>query len=361
MRTALLAAVSHDLRTPLASAKAAVNGLRSPGIHLTGKDHDELLATADESLDLLAHLVASLLDVSRLQAGALPMFLRPAELHEIIARSLDGIGPLAGAVVITVPPELPPVMVDPPIMERVIANVTANALRYSPGGSPPLLTASSRGNRVELRVADRGPGVPVADRNRMFLPFQRLGDTGNTVGVGLGLTVSRGLTEAMHGTLEPEETPGGGLTMAISVPAAPGLARPGSGRLLRDRRQGLPGPAGLGTYHDQRDPVDQVEHPEQQRESDRADVGPGEEHDAERDGDQPGHDEQCASSRGLAPAEGSEDLQETAGERPERHDQHEHQRGGPGPRHGNHRGGQVNQPQQQVAEDRSRGFTAERP
>jgi two-component system sensor histidine kinase KdpD len=248
-RTALLAAVSHDLRTPLASAKAAVSCLRSDDIQLTAEDHDELLATADESLDLLAHLLASLLDVSRLQAGALAVFPRPADLHEIIARSLNEVGPQAQAVTIAVPPELPQVMVDPPIMERVIANVTANALRYSPAGSPPLLTVSARGDRIELRVADRGPGVPQPDRDRMFAPFQRLGDASTTTGVGLGLAVSRGLTEAMRGTLEPEETPGGGLTMTISLPGAP---RP---------PQAHPGP-----------------------------------HDAERDGHQPGQDEQLTSA-----------------------------------------------------------------
>jgi two-component system, OmpR family, sensor histidine kinase KdpD len=224
MRTALLAAVSHDLRTPLAAAKAAVSCLRSTDIQLTAEDHDELLTTADESLDQLSHLLASLLDVSRLQAGALPVFPRPTDLEEIIARSLGGIGLHARAVMVRIPSDLPQVMVDPPIMERVIANLTANALQYSPSGSPPLLAASARGGRVVLRVVDHGPGVPEADRDRIFVAFQRLGDTGSTIGVGLGLTVSRGLAEAMHGTLEPEETPGGGLTMAISVPAA--FARP---------------------------------------------------------------------------------------------------------------------------------------
>jgi len=224
MRTALLAAVSHDLRTPLAAAKAAVSCLRATDIQLTAEDHDELLATADESLGQLSHLLASLLDVSRLQAGALPVFPRPANLAEIIARTLGGIGPQARAVIVRIPPELPRIMVDPSIMERVIANVTANALRYSPSGSPPLLTASARGSKVILRVVDYGPGVPEADRDRIFAAFQRLGGNGNATGVGLGLTVSRGLTEAMHGTLEPEETSGGGLTMAISVPAAPGAA-----------------------------------------------------------------------------------------------------------------------------------------
>ena len=233
MRTALLAAVSHDLRTPLAAAKAAVSCLRSADIELTAEDHDELLTTADESLNQLTHLVASLLDVSRLQAGALPVFPRPANLEEIIERSLSGIGPQARAVMVRIPPDLPPVMADPPIMERVIANLTTNALRYSPSGSPPLLTASARGGRVILRVVDRGPGVPEADRDRIFLAFQRLGDTGSTIGVGLGLTVSRGLTDAMGGTLEPAETPGGGLTMAISVPAASGPTQPRPGSMRR--------------------------------------------------------------------------------------------------------------------------------
>jgi two-component system sensor histidine kinase KdpD len=122
--------------------------------------------------------------------------------------------------------------------------VTANALRYSPAGSPPLLTADAHGVRVELRVADRGPGVPEADRDRMFVPFQRLGDTGSTSGVGLGLTVSRGLAEAMGGTMKPEETQGGGLTMAISIPVVPGPAQahPGSRgrRARRDRVDPLP-------------------------------------------------------------------------------------------------------------------------
>jgi two-component system sensor histidine kinase KdpD len=217
-RTALLATVSHDLRSPLAAAKAAVSCLRCRDVQLTAEDYGELLATADESLDLLTQLVTSLLDVNRLQAGALPVFPQRADLGEIVVRSLDAIGPQAQTVRVGLPRELPQVMVDPLIMERVIANVTANALRYSPGGSPPLLTACARADRVELRVIDHGPGVPEGDRDRIFLPFQRLGGIDSTVGVGLGLTVSRGLAEAMRGTLEPEETPGGGLTMVISVP-----------------------------------------------------------------------------------------------------------------------------------------------
>jgi two-component system, OmpR family, sensor histidine kinase KdpD len=226
VRTALLAAVSHDLRTPLASAKAAVTSLRSNDIEWDAEDHDELLATADESLDKLARLVDNLLDMSRLQAGALAVFPRPADLAEIIARSLDDLGPPARAVNVSIPDDLPEVAVDPGIMERVIANLTANALRYSPPGTPPTLSGSVLRDRVELRVIDRGPGIPQEQREDVFVPFQRLGDTDNTTGVGLGLALSRGLTEAMGGTLEPEETPGGGLTMTLSLPAVPAPSQP---------------------------------------------------------------------------------------------------------------------------------------
>ncbi len=224
VRTALLAAVSHDLRTPLASAKAAVTSLRSSDIEWDAADHDELLATADESLDRLAHLVDNLLDMSRLQAGALAVFPRPADLAEIVARSLDDLGPTARAVHVRIPDDLPEVAVDPGILERVIANLTANALRYSPPGTPPSLSGSALHDRVELRVIDSGPGIPEQHRDQMFVPFQRLGDTDNTTGVGLGLALSRGLTEAMGGTLEPDETPGGGLTMTLSLPAVPAPA-----------------------------------------------------------------------------------------------------------------------------------------
>jgi two-component system sensor histidine kinase KdpD len=242
MRTALLAAVSHDLRTPLASAKAAVTSLRSPDIRWTDEDRDELLATADESLDRLTHLVDNLLDMSRLQAGALAVFPRPAGLEEIVARALDDLGPPGQQVVVDISDSLPEVRVDPAILERVIVNLTTNALRYSPAGQPPLLTASALGDRVELRVADRGPGIPEPERDRVFVPFQRLGDTDNTTGVGLGLALSRGLTEAMGGTLEPEETPGGGLTMVLSLPAAPMPDHTGQGDPGRRERGQAPSP-----------------------------------------------------------------------------------------------------------------------
>jgi two-component system sensor histidine kinase KdpD len=220
-RAALLAAVSHDLRTPLAAAKAAVSGLRAADVPLTAGDRDELLAAVEESIDQLARLTASLLDVSRLQAGAQAVFPRRADLGGVIADALDGLGAQARPVTVDIPPRLPQVMADPAITERVIGNLLSNALRYSPPASPPWLTARARADRVELRVVDHGPGIPEADRKRIFLPFCRLGHQDSRTGVGLGLVVCRGLAEAMGGTVEPEETPGGGLTMVVSLPAAP--------------------------------------------------------------------------------------------------------------------------------------------
>jgi two-component system sensor histidine kinase KdpD len=244
MRAVLLATLSHDLRSPLAAAKAAVSGLCAAGVPLTADDRGELLAAADESLDQLGRLVASLLDMSRLEAGKLSVFPRPAALGDIVAQALDDVGPRS--VTVRVPAGLPEVMADPALMERVIVNLARNALQYSPPGTPPLLTARARGGRVELRVIDRGPGIPRAERDRAFLPFQRLGDTGASpgVGVGLGLALSRGLTEAMGGTLDPHETPGGGLTMVISLAAAHGPHVSASGGRVRrsDRPPGrLPG------------------------------------------------------------------------------------------------------------------------
>ncbi len=231
MRTALLAAVGHDLRTPLAAAKAAVSSLLvgSEGM-LSPQDRHELLIAADESLDRLAKLVDNLLDMSRLQAGALTVSVQPTSVDELVARSLDDLGDDALHVRADVPEDLPTVLSDPGLLERVIVNLLANALRYSPADAPPHVTASRLENRVEVRVVDRGPGIPTSEWEAVFRPFQRLGDTDNTTGVGLGLALARGLTEAMGGTLEPEETPGGGLTMVVALPVgddqtmgAPGL------------------------------------------------------------------------------------------------------------------------------------------
>ncbi|MGW5658179.1 ATP-binding protein [Streptomyces humi] len=217
MRTALLRAVGHDLRTPLAAGWAAVTSLRSHEVEFTAEDRDELLATADESMARLSRLVDNLLDLSRLEAGALTLNLRATALEEVLPAALADTPAVDvhGAV-----EHLPPLLADPPLLERVIANLVGNAARHSPPGARVSVTASALAGRAELRVIDRGPGLPADGRDRLFEPFQRLGDTDNTTGLGLGLALARGLTEAMDGTLTPEDTPGGGLTMVVSLPLA---------------------------------------------------------------------------------------------------------------------------------------------
>jgi two-component system sensor histidine kinase KdpD len=219
MRTALLTAVSHDLRSPLASAKAAVTSLLGSDVTWTPGEQRELLATADESLNRLHHLVDNLLDMSRLQAGALAIFPEAVSVAEVVPIALDSLGTAAGNVDIIVPESLPEVLADPAMLERVIANLVANAVRYAPAATPLRISASTHAGVVEVRVVDHGPGIAESDRQRIFAPFQRLGDTDNTTGVGLGLALSRGLMEAMGGTLHPEDTPGGGLTMVLTLPA----------------------------------------------------------------------------------------------------------------------------------------------
>jgi two-component system sensor histidine kinase KdpD len=244
LRSALLSAVSHDLRTPLASARAAVASLRSQDVAFSQEDRDELLATADESLDKLTRLVENLLDMSRLQAGVLGMRPQLTSVVEAIPRAVDDLGESARRVAVQVPEELPEVYADPVLLERILVNVVGNALRHSPAGSPPTITASEHAGRVEVRVIDRGPGVPVADWERIFLPFQRLGDRDTSSGVGLGLALARGLAEAMGGTVTPEATPGGGLTMTLSLPAA------GSGELENETQAADPAVLErLDTFH----------------------------------------------------------------------------------------------------------------
>ena len=234
MRTALLAAVGHDLRTPLAAAKASVSSMLSSDVDLTRGDRRELLVAADESLDRLAALVDNLLDMSRLQAGALAVEVQPTAVDEVMARSLDDLGADGRPVTIDVADDLPLALSDPGLLERVLANLLVNALRYSTADAPPHLTGSSLADRVEIRVVDRGPGIPPDEWDRVFLPFQRLGDTDNTTGVGLGLALARGLTEVMGGTLQPEETPGGGLTMVVSLRAVTDRPTAAPGRRERE-------------------------------------------------------------------------------------------------------------------------------
>ncbi|MEU6060351.1 DUF4118 domain-containing protein [Streptomyces sp. NPDC047097] len=225
IRTALLAAVSHDLRTPLAAIKAAVSSLRSDDVEWSEEDQAELLAGIEAGADRLDHLVGNLLDMSRLQTGTVTPLLRPTDLDEVVPMALGGVPD--GSAELDVPETLPMVEVDRGLLERAVANVVENAVKYSPGAAPVLVSASALAERVEVRVVDRGPGVPDEAKERIFEPFQRFGDAPRGVGVGLGLAVARGFAEAMGGTLTAEDTPGGGLTMVLTLRAVP--ARSASG------------------------------------------------------------------------------------------------------------------------------------
>jgi two-component system sensor histidine kinase KdpD len=219
-RTALLNAVSHDLRTPLASAKASVSSLRAGDVAWSEEDRHELLANADHALDRLTDLVTNLLDLSRLQAGVLPVLAAPVGLDDVVARALDHADTPVSSIDVDIPGDLPAVCADAGLLERVIANLVQNALRYSPAGVPVRLAGSAHAGRVELRVIDRGPGIASADANAVFDAFQRLDDAPRTgAGVGLGLAIARGFTEAMDGTVTAEETPGGGATLVVSLVA----------------------------------------------------------------------------------------------------------------------------------------------
>jgi two-component system sensor histidine kinase KdpD len=217
MRTALLAAVSHDLRTPLAGVKAAVSSLRQSDVTWTSEQMQELLETIETSTDRLQGLLENLLDASRLQAGAVSISLEPVTLEEIVDRALLSLAS-PNRVHVELPEMLPAVLADVGLGERVLANLLDNALRHSPAGLVVEVRAKPVDGRICCDVIDHGAGIPRANWNQIFQPFQRLGDQRST-GVGLGLAVARGFTEAMNGTLEPTETPGGGLTMRLTLPA----------------------------------------------------------------------------------------------------------------------------------------------
>ncbi|MGW4985695.1 DUF4118 domain-containing protein [Streptomyces mirabilis] len=221
IRTALLAAVSHDLRTPLAGIKAAVSSLRSDDVAWSEEDRAELLEGIEEGADRLDNLVGNLLDMSRLQTGTVTPLIREIDLDEVVPMALGGVP--EGSVTLDIPETLPMVAVDPGLLERSVANLVENAVKYSPSDERVLVSASAMADRVEIRVVDRGPGVPDEAKDRIFEPFQRYGDAPRGAGVGLGLAVARGFAEAMGGTLAAEDTPGGGLTMVLTVPAASGI------------------------------------------------------------------------------------------------------------------------------------------
>jgi two-component system sensor histidine kinase KdpD len=229
MRTSILRAVSHDLRTPLAGIKLAVGGLRHNDVHFTKEEEQELLATIEECSDRLDALVGNLLDMSRITSDAVNPLLKPVRWYEVIPGSLSAVP--AGRVRVDLPPNMPEIEADPGMLERVIANIVENAVKYAPDsdivlvGAAGGLSPATLGGRPagELRIIDHGRGIPAESVLEMFRPFQRLDDAPQTTGIGLGLAVAKGFTDAMGGSLSAEATPGGGLTMVIRLPLSTGI------------------------------------------------------------------------------------------------------------------------------------------
>lgn len=227
LRRSLLSAVGHDLRTPLAAAKAAVSSLRGGDVGFSPEDTAELLATIEESVDQLTSLVGNLLDSSRLAAGAVRPQLHRVYLEETVQRALIGISRGAtgyrrgGLDRVSVDVGATVALADGGLLERVLANLIDNALRYAPH-SIVRINAGRVGDRMLINVVDEGPGVPRGTEEQLFEPFQRLGDRNNKYGVGLGLSVARGFVEAMGGTISATDTPGGGLTVIVDLAAPPG-------------------------------------------------------------------------------------------------------------------------------------------
>ncbi|TJZ81244.1 sensor histidine kinase KdpD [Rhodococcus oryzae] len=222
LRRSLLSAVSHDLRTPLAAVKAAVSSLRSDDVEFSPEDTAELLATVEESADQLTNLVGNLLDSSRLAAGVVRPTLRPVYLEEVVHRALVGVGIGAPGIGRAGPDRVKvevggnAVMADSGLLERVLANLVDNALRYAPDGAVRIAAAPVK-DRVLITVADTGPGIARGAEDQIFDSFQRLGDRDMSTGVGLGLSVVRGFVEAMGGSVSATDTPGGGLTMVVDL------------------------------------------------------------------------------------------------------------------------------------------------
>ena len=223
MRVALLNAVSHDLRGPLASAKAAISSLSNTSVVWSEDDRAELLTSANRSLNLLNNLIENLLDMSRLEAEVISLNSRAVDVEDAISGAIKSLKTDEKRIEILIDGQLPLVTGDPILLERVLVNLLENALRFNPKERLVRIEASDRMRHIEIRVVDHGPGIAGKDLSRMFMPFQRLGDRDNTTGVGLGLAIVKGFTELMQGKVEVEETAGGGLTVVISLPIAFGV------------------------------------------------------------------------------------------------------------------------------------------
>jgi two-component system sensor histidine kinase KdpD len=220
LRTALLNAVSHDLRTPLATIKASVTSLLETQVVWSPDQTQAFLRVILEETEHLNRVVGRLLDASRIQVGAVHVFFVSAGVDEVISSALSGLRAGGDRVKMEIPDTLAPVQTDPALLERVVANLIENALTWSPPGRHVRVSAGEVAGRVDLRIIDHGPGIPPDERQTIHQPFQRLGDSSKGSGVGLGLAVARGLLEAMDSELIIEDTPGGGTTMVIGLKRA---------------------------------------------------------------------------------------------------------------------------------------------
>jgi two-component system sensor histidine kinase KdpD len=218
-RSALMGAVSHDLRTPLASMKSAVSTLRSDDVALSEEDTSALLEMIEDQSDHLARLVANLLDMARLDAGTLTLNREPHAVGELVDAALQSLGTALAhhLLAVRLAPDLPLVDVDLVLLAQVLANLLSNAVQHSPEGSTITVGAVERGATVAISVADEGPGVPVEDREGIFQMVDRRAGSGRA---GLGLAISTAFVEAHDQRLTVEDAPGGGAKFTFTVPVA---------------------------------------------------------------------------------------------------------------------------------------------
>jgi two-component system, OmpR family, sensor histidine kinase KdpD len=221
LRTALLNSVSHDLRTPLASIKASASSLLDREVRWSDTERDDFLATINTETDRLTRLVHNLLDMSRIEAGALDPNLMECSVAELVGPVVRRARAAAGQrVEVDVPEELAPVLADPVRLDQVLTNLLDNARRYAVA-SPVQVVARQAGGTVELRVVDHGPGVPAAEQERVFDQFYRVGGGRQPEGTGMGLAICRGIVQAHGGALRVETTQGGGASFVLTLPALP--------------------------------------------------------------------------------------------------------------------------------------------
>ena len=219
LKTALLRAVSHDLRTPLMAISTAAGALSRSDLAIDPDGRVELLATILAASDQLERLVANLLDLSRLQAGAAPPEPELLDLEQLVVATLEELGEAGRRVEVTIPDGLPAVRVDGHQVQRVLANLIENALKVSPPDEAVRLQLSAGASEAVVRVIDRGPGVPPEERERIFEPFQRGVRGSDWPGAGLGLAIARGFTQANGGRLWVESRPAQGATFVLALPA----------------------------------------------------------------------------------------------------------------------------------------------